>query len=113
MALRSFTFGDIYRRNAECFPDRTAFIFEGRRVTHLEYLQRVERLASGLARIGVKSGDRLAILSQNSLEMLDLIGATALLGGILLPVNYRLSPEEIGFVLTDGAPVVVVAGDGY
>ena len=113
MVLRSFTFGDVYRRNAECFPDRTAFIFEGKRVTHLDYLRRVEGLAGGLARAGVKSGDRIAILSQNSLEMVDLIGATALLGAILLPVNYRLSPEEIGFVLADGAPVIVVAGDGY
>jgi acyl-CoA synthetase (AMP-forming)/AMP-acid ligase II len=113
MALRSFTFGDVYRRNAECFPDRTAFIFEGKRVTHLDYLRRVEGLAGGIARVGVKSGDRLAILSQNSLEMVDLIGAAALLGAILLPVNYRLSPEEIGFVLTDGAPVIVVAGAGY
>ena len=113
MILRSFTFGDVYRRNAACFPDRTAFVFEGQRVTHLDYLRRVERLASGLARIGVRSGDRLAILSQNSLEMVDLIGASALLGAILLPVNYRLSPEEITFVLADGAPVIVVAGDGY
>lgn len=64
MVLRSFTFGDVYRRNAECFPDRTAFIFEGKRVTHLDYLRRVERLAGGLARIGVRSGDRLAIISR-------------------------------------------------
>jgi non-ribosomal peptide synthetase component E (peptide arylation enzyme) len=63
MALRSFTFGDVYRRNAECFPDRTAFIFEGKRVTHADYLRRVEKLAGGLARLGVKSGDRFGILS--------------------------------------------------
>ena len=113
MTLRSFTFGDVYRRNAACFPDRAAFIFEGRRVTHVEYLQRVESLAAGLARIGVKSGDRVSILSQNSLEMVDLIGAVALLGAILLPVNYRLSQEEVGFILTDGAPVVVVAGAAH
>ncbi|HEY7842494.1 MAG TPA: AMP-binding protein, partial [Bradyrhizobium sp.] len=55
----------------------------------------------------------LGILSQNSLEMVDLIGASALLGAILLPVNYRLNPEEIGFVLADGAPVIVVAGVDY
>jgi long-chain acyl-CoA synthetase len=61
----------------------------------------------------VKSGDRLGILSQNSLEMVDLIGASALLGAILLPVNYRLNPEEIAFVLGDGAPVIVVAGTDY
>ena len=113
MTLRNFTFGDVYRRNAECFPDRAAFIFEGTRVTHRDYLRRVERLVSGLSRLGVKSGDRLGILSQNSLEMVDLIGAAALLGAILLPINYRLNPEEIGFVLADGAPVIVVAGVDY
>ena len=113
MALRSFTFGDVYRRNAECFPDGVAFIVEGKRVTHADYLRRVERLAGGLARLGVKSGDRLAILSQNCLEMVDLIGAAALLGAILLPVNYRLNPDEIGYVLADGAPVIIVAGADY
>jgi long-chain acyl-CoA synthetase len=113
MALRSFTFGDVYRRNAECFPDRTAFIFEGKRVTHADYLRRVEKLAGGLARLGVKSGDRFGILSQNCLEMVDLVGAAALLGAILLPVNYRLNPEEISCVLADGAPVVMVAGADY
>jgi acyl-CoA synthetase (AMP-forming)/AMP-acid ligase II len=113
MSLRSVTFGDVYRRNAERYPDRTAFTFEGRRVTHADYLRRVERLAGGLASLGVKPGDRIGILSQNCLEMVELIGATALLGAILLPVNYRLQPDEIAYVLADGAPVVIVAGADY
>ena len=113
MTLRSFTFGDVYRRNAGCFPDRTAFVVEGRRITHADYLRRVESLAGGLASFGVKPGDRIGILSQNCLEMVELIGATALLGAILLPVNYRLQPDEIAYVLSDGAPVVVVAGADY
>lgn len=113
MPLKEFTFLDVYRRNAEFFPDRTAFVFEGQRITHREYLKRVERLAAGLAREGVKSGDRVAILSQNSLEMIDVIGAVARLGAILLPVNFRLNAEEIGYVLADGAPVLVVAGAEY
>lgn len=113
MALKNFRFADVYRRNAEFFGDRIAFVFEGERVTHREYLERVERLAAGLAREGVKSGDRVAILSQNSLEMIDVIGAVARLGAILLPVNFRLNAEEIGYVLADGAPVLVIAGPEY
>ena len=70
-------------------------------------------MAAGLASEGVKPGDRVAILSQNSLEMIDLIGAVALLGAILLPVNFRLNAEEIGYVLADGAPVLVIAGPEY
>jgi long-chain acyl-CoA synthetase len=113
MALSDFTLGDVYRRNAQFFPDNVAFIFEGKRVTHSGYLQRIERLAAGLVHLGVGPGDRVGILSQNSLEMVDLIGAVALLGAILLPVNFRLSPDEIAFVLSDGAPVVIVAGAEY
>ncbi|MGH6753009.1 MAG: AMP-binding protein, partial [Bradyrhizobium sp.] len=113
MALKDFTLADVYRRNAQLFPDRTAFVFEGKRITHRDYLGRIERLAAGLAREGVKVGDRVAILSQNSLEMIDLIGAVARLGAILLPVNFRLSAEEIDHVLADGAPVLVVAGSEY
>lgn len=85
MTLKDFTLADVYRRNAQLFPDRTCFVFEGKRITHRDYLGRIERLAAGLAREGVKAGDRVAILSQNSLEMIDLIGAVARLGAILLP----------------------------
>ncbi len=45
--------------------------------------------------------------------MIDVIGAVARLGAILLPVNFRLNAEEIGYVLADGAPVLVVAGAEY
>src|ERR1700684_3707095 len=113
MALGGFTFSDVYHRNAEFFPDRTAFVFEGQRVSHRDYLCRIQRLAAGVVREGGKPRDRVALLSQNSLEMIDLIGAVAMLGAILLPVNFRLNAEEIGFVLADGAPVLVIAGAGY
>ena len=113
MAVTDFTFFDVYQRNARLFPERTAFVFEGQRITHRDYLGRVERLAAGLARQGVAQGDRVAILSQNSLEFVDLIGAVASLGAILLPVNFRFSAEEVGFVLTDGSPKLVIAGPEY
>jgi long-chain acyl-CoA synthetase len=114
MALHDFTLADVYRRNAALFPDRTAFVFDGgHRISHRDYLARIERLAAGLLRDGVQRGDRVAILSQNCPEMVELIGAVALIGAILLPVNYRLNAEEIAFVLGDGAPTVLVAGADY
>ncbi|MBB5046198.1 long-chain acyl-CoA synthetase [Rhodopseudomonas rhenobacensis] len=113
MTLNHFTLADVYRRNAALVPQRTAFVVDGRRVSHRDYLARVTRLAAGLARQGVGPGDRVAILSQNALEMIDLIGAVAWLGAILLPVNVRLNAEEIGFVLADGAPVVLIVGPDY
>jgi long-chain acyl-CoA synthetase len=113
MPLREYKFIDVYRRNADLYPNRTAFIFANKRITHREYLKRIERLAAGLSSEGVRPGDRVAIISRNSLEMLDLIGAVARLGAILLPINFRLKAEEIGYALADGAPSLVFAEAEY
>jgi len=109
MGLRDFTLFDAIERNARLDPDGTAFIFEGLRVTHAEHRTRVERLAAGFAEAGVAVGDRIAILSHNNLEFVDLYGAAARLGAILVPINWRLSTDEIAHVVTDAGPKVVVA----
>jgi long-chain acyl-CoA synthetase len=109
MGLRDYTLFDIICRNARLHPQRTAIVFEGRRVSHRDYLARVERLASGLAAAGVSGGDRIGIVSQNCLEYLDLYGAAARLGAIMLPVNWRLAAEEMVQVLDDATPKLVFA----
>jgi acyl-CoA synthetase (AMP-forming)/AMP-acid ligase II len=112
MALRDFTLFDIVERNARLHPDRLAFAFGSERITHGAYLARVERLAAGLARAGIAPGDRIAILSQNNLEFVDLYGAAARLGAIVVPINWRLSAEEISYVAADAAPKIVIADAG-
>jgi long-chain acyl-CoA synthetase len=112
MGLRDFTLFDIVERNARLHPDRLAFAFDGKRITHADYLARVERLAAGLARAGIAPGDRIAILSQNNLEFVDLYGAAARLGAIVVPINWRLSAEEIAYVAADAAPKIVIADQG-
>lgn len=109
MGLRSLSLPDIMRRNALAFGERTAFFCQGTRVSHREHLRRVERLAAGLVEAGVGAGDRIAVLARNGLEFVDLYGAAAWLGAILLPVNWRLSRDEIATILADGAPKLVIA----
>lgn len=109
MGLRDYTLFDIICRNARLHPQRTAIVFESERITHREYLARVERLAAGLAAAGVSTGDRIGIVSLNCLEYLDLYGAAARLGAIVLPVNWRLSAEEVVQVLNDATPKLVFA----
>jgi acyl-CoA synthetase (AMP-forming)/AMP-acid ligase II len=109
MGLRDFALFDIIQRNARLYPDRVAFIFENQRVTHAAYLARVERLAAGLARAGIEGGDRVVMLAQNNLEFVDLYGAVARLGAILVPINWRLSAEEVAYIVGDAAPKVVIA----
>jgi acyl-CoA synthetase (AMP-forming)/AMP-acid ligase II len=109
MTLRSVSIADIIRRNAQLFPERTALIFGDQRISHRDYLVRVKQLAAGLAACGVVAGDRVAVVARNKPEYADLCGAAAWLGAILVPVNWRLSAQEITYVLADGDPKVVIA----
>jgi len=113
MGLRDFTLFDVIARNARLFGDRTAFVCDGRRISHGEHLERVERLAAGLADAGIGIGDRVAVLAQNSLEYVDLYGAAARQGAIVLPINWRLGADEIAYAIADGTPKMVVAGTDY
>lgn len=113
MSLRDFTLFNVIERNAQVHGDRLAFVAGDQRISHREYALRVERLAAGLAGIGLVAGDRVAVLAQNCLEYIDLYGAAARLGLILVPVNWRLSAEEIVYVITDTTPKVIVVGAEY
>jgi acyl-CoA synthetase (AMP-forming)/AMP-acid ligase II len=110
MALRQITLGDILRRNALLFPERTAIVCGKARISHRDYLARSRRLAAGLVAQGVKAGDRVAVAARNCLEFADLYGAAALIGAIMLPVNWRLNADEMAYVLADGEPAVIVSG---
>lgn len=113
MGLHDFTLFNVIERNAQVYGNRLAFVSGDQRVSHREYAVRVERLTAGLAGIGLVTGDRVAVLAQNCLEYIDLYGAAARLGLILVPVNWRLSAEEIAYVIIDTTPKVIVAGAEY
>lgn len=113
MGLRDFTLSDVIDRNAWLHGDRLAFAADGVRVTHREYASRVRRLAAGFLRLGLRVGDRVAVLAQNCLAYIDLYGAAAHLGLILVPINWRLGADEIAYVITDTAPRVIVTGPDY
>jgi len=109
VSLRSFTLHDQIERNAWLHGSCTAFVSGAQRVTHAQYADRAARLAAGLAGLGVGIGDRVAILAHNGQEYVDLFGAAARLGAIVVPVNWRLSAEEVAYVLQDTTPRVLIA----
>ena len=113
MSLRSFTLHDLINRNARLYGSNTALVFGDQRVTHAQYAGRTARLAAGLAAVGVGQWDRLAILAPNCLEYVDLLGAAAQLGAIVVPINWRLSAEEVAYVIEDVAPRVLIVADEF
>lgn len=105
--------GDVFIRNAQCFGDHPAVRFEGRTVTHRQLFARIRHLLSALEKRGVKRQDRIAILSRNCVEYLEIYGAAAVGGLIGVGVNYRLSLPEQTVILQDADPAVVFFEDCY
>ena len=81
--------------------NKEAVVDSKRRVTYRELNRRVNRLARSLQVLGLKHGDRCAILAYNCLEYVEVIFAASKLGLVLVPLNWRLSPAELAFNLSD------------
>ncbi|MGZ3525088.1 MAG: AMP-binding protein, partial [Thermodesulfobacteriota bacterium] len=96
MRVRSFTIYDMYKRNATIFKDRIAISSENGRVTYGELFDQANRVAGWLSGKGIRKGDRIAILAKNDPQFFPLTGGTAAAGAIMVPINFRLSAEEIG-----------------
>jgi acyl-CoA synthetase (AMP-forming)/AMP-acid ligase II len=95
MGLYDFTFYHLICRNAVSFKGRQALLEaeDGRGLTFDQYRALVDQLAAGLKKSGVTKGDRIGVLAKNSLEYFSLFGAASALGVIMVPVNWRLSPD--------------------
>ena len=115
MGLHDYTFYDLISRNAVAYRNLSAWfeVDDQRSVTFAEFKQKVDQLACGLQNAGIKKGDRIGVLGQNSLEYFLLYGAAAALGGIVLPINWRLSAEEAIFNLNDGEPILLFVDPDY
>jgi fatty-acyl-CoA synthase len=95
-------------RRAFLSGDRIALIDGDCRITYTEFDRRTDQLARALREIGVRQGDRVAALMVNSAAFMETMFATAKLGAVFVPINFRLSPPEAAFLLADsGADVFV------
>lgn len=102
---------DWLRKRAELSPQRVAVIDDvwGRRYTYLTMNERAEKLAAFLYHeVGLRAGERIAILAPNRLEHLDALFAAQKLGAILVSLNFRLTVSELEYVLKDSAPRVLL-----
>lgn len=101
---------DAVRKWANLAPDRTVVVDSttDRRITFAELLDRIIRLSNGFASLGLVKGDRVAVLSTNSIEYFEVYYACAMSGLIAQPINWRLSAEEIARIIEDGEPSVFI-----
>jgi acyl-CoA synthetase (AMP-forming)/AMP-acid ligase II len=106
MDLRSFTLYDIFKRNARLFKNKIAIQSEDRQITFGKLYDQVNRGAGWLTSKGIRQGDRIAVLTKNRPEFFPVTGAIAAVGAIMVPINFRLSPDEMKHILTDTKPVM-------
>lgn len=107
------TLGELLERNARLFPHQEAVVYEDRRITYAQLLERARRLSSALYARGMRHQDRVAVLAMNCNEYFDIYGACHLTGYICATVNFRLAAPEIEYILQDSAPRVLVFEDQY
>jgi fatty-acyl-CoA synthase len=94
------------------FPGRTAVVCGDLRFTYAQFAQRAALLAGALRAAGVKPGERVAFLSMNCHRLLEAYYGVLDAGAILLPLNIRLAPHELAFILNDaGAKVLFLEKD--
>ncbi|HUZ22829.1 MAG TPA: long-chain-fatty-acid--CoA ligase [Streptosporangiaceae bacterium] len=99
-------------RAAWVFRDRIAIVDGERHFTYAEFGDRAHRLAGALHGLGVQPGDRVAALCVNSHVMLELHNGVPLAGAVLVPLNIRLSRDELVYILRhSGARIMVVTAE--
>ena len=81
---------------------------DGRSYTNLEFNRRVNRLANSLPGVGITRGERVAALFPNNPEFLELLFAAGKIGAIMVPLNFRLAPPELAYILEDSGARVVL-----
>ena len=87
------------RRSAEVFDDKIAVVYGEKRYTYTEFYHRVNRLASGLKKIGIGKGDKVAFICPNIPPMLEAHYAVPMIGATLVSINIRLSANEVAYIL--------------
>ncbi len=97
--VRQQAVGDLPRRTANRFPDKTAIVDADTRLTYAELERLVSRTTAALHAEGMVKGDKLALLSHNCWQFAVLSFAAARMGVVLVPVNFMLGPEEIAYIL--------------
>jgi O-succinylbenzoate-CoA ligase len=100
---------DLLERNSRIYCDDAAVIvFDGPRLSYGELRDRVTRLAGGFEHLGVRRGDRVAVVARNGLAFFDVYLACAYLGAAAVPVSTRLAPPEVSYQLNDANPALVI-----
>ncbi|MHA2304483.1 MAG: class I adenylate-forming enzyme family protein [Candidatus Hodarchaeales archaeon] len=105
--------GEIIRTHKLKYPDKLAVKDMKRSLTYKEYHIRTNRLANGLFKRGLKKGDKIAVLANNCVEFMEIYAAAAKAGLVIVPLNFRLLPEDLYWIVRNAEVEMVLIEDKY
>ncbi|MGY2807872.1 AMP-binding protein [Bradyrhizobium sp. USDA 4506] len=94
-------------------PDRCALKYRGEDVSYADFDLRIRQVGGWLAARGIAPGDIVAVLMKNSTAFLELAFATSHIGAVFLPINYRLSADEVGYIVGNSGARLLVADEEF
>jgi fatty-acyl-CoA synthase len=112
----ALTVNDYLDRAALLYPDRVGIVDEPNQpadswgsITYREMDRRAKALAAGLDALGIKNGERVAMVSHNSARLLTALFGVSGSGRVLVPINFRLAAEEVSYIVEhSGARILLV-----
>ena len=104
---------DFLKRCELVFPDKRAVVYRDKEYTWKGFADRVYRLANGLKQRGIRKGDRVAILSRNNNANLEAFYGIAMAGAVSVPLNFRLTANEVEYILNHSGSKAIVAEHLY
>ena len=104
---------DFARRARKLYGDREAVVDGELRLTFRQFFARCDRWSSILQQLGVSRGDRVAYIAPNTLAQLESFYAVPQIGAVLVPVNYRLTPDDFAYLINHSGAKVVCAHSDY
>jgi fatty-acyl-CoA synthase len=111
--FRSMNVAWWVERWAELEPEKAALLYEDENISYSQLHARANRTACWLHEMGVGKGDRVAVVLNNCPEFMEIYLASARIGAIFVPINYRLAAVELDYILKNCKPRLLVYGDQY
>src|SRR5258708_4246107 len=103
---------EFARRTRRLYPEREAVVDGQQRFTYAQFFERCDRWSSALQQFSIKPGDRVAYIAPNTHAMLESFYAVPQIGAVLVPINYRLTPDDFSYIINhSGARIVCVHSD--
>ena len=105
--------GSAFREIVRTKGDQTALIFKDRRISWTELGSQINRVANALLSLGIQKNDRVAILSRNSVEYVELFFGALSAGACAVPLPTMASPDALKLMITDSAPRILAVSHEF